>query len=325
MEQLANNASTTLNGAINNSTTSVVVTDGSVFPSSGNFRVLCGTEIMLCTARSTNTLTVVRGQEGTTADSHSSTNNIELVYTKGSIEQLLTEYNQYGGYASRPASPRKGTLYTATDLPARWFYNGSSWDLVHPVILPNAKQWSATGWTAQNQSTATFTDKNGILEFSTMPSATAIRGYSRSLPSTPYTCTFLLPPNMYSGTSTSMYIGWRESGTGKIKAMYNAGNLNGSFGVENWNTFNSFNATVMSQALGSLRNFRWAKLQDDNTNWMFHVSVDGVNFTKIHSVARNNFMTTAADQIFFGYFTNISYNNTVTVTPNAYLYGYWEN
>jgi hypothetical protein len=51
-EQYSNFGFTTLNGSINNSVTSITVTDGSVFPSVGNFRIRVAQEIMLCTARS---------------------------------------------------------------------------------------------------------------------------------------------------------------------------------------------------------------------------------------------------------------------------------
>ena len=80
-EQFANNAFTTLNGGINNSTTTITVSDGSVFTATGNFRLVVSQEIMLCMARSGNTLTVVRGYEGTGAASHSDLDNIVLALT----------------------------------------------------------------------------------------------------------------------------------------------------------------------------------------------------------------------------------------------------
>jgi hypothetical protein len=90
-EQLKNDAATTLNGAINNSVTSVVVTDGSVFPSVGNFRILVESEIMLCTARSSNTLTVLRGQEGTTAASHGDGLGVLHTLTAGSHTRIIQD------------------------------------------------------------------------------------------------------------------------------------------------------------------------------------------------------------------------------------------
>lgn len=77
----ANYASTTLNGAINNSTTTVVVADGSIFPALAVGEIctvvlrddaLGKFEIMNITSRSGNTLTVERGAEGTTAQAWAS-------------------------------------------------------------------------------------------------------------------------------------------------------------------------------------------------------------------------------------------------------------
>ena len=74
-----NNAKTTLASSLSNSATSATVNDGSVFPSlsAGEFFLVTfddGTnnEICKCTARSGNTLTIVRAQESTTARAFSS-------------------------------------------------------------------------------------------------------------------------------------------------------------------------------------------------------------------------------------------------------------
>ena len=70
---VANGAvTTTLNGAINASTTTVVLTNAAQFPSTGTSFVLIGTEMIQYTGVSGNTLTgVTRGARGTTAASHS--------------------------------------------------------------------------------------------------------------------------------------------------------------------------------------------------------------------------------------------------------------
>lgn len=101
MAQLfANNAKTTLLTAIASSgTTSVVVASGkgALFPnpSSPDFFLVTlddGTnvEICKCTARSTDTLTVVRGQEGTTAQSSfAGGTKVESRATKETLDRLL--------------------------------------------------------------------------------------------------------------------------------------------------------------------------------------------------------------------------------------------
>jgi hypothetical protein len=94
----ANNAIGTLDAGIDNDDTSVVLSsgDGARFPSPTNGDWFLATlpervgvhevswEIVKCTARSGDTLTVVRGQEGTTAQAWDAANVIELRWTAGS-------------------------------------------------------------------------------------------------------------------------------------------------------------------------------------------------------------------------------------------------
>lgn len=99
--QHKNNAKTTLNGSLTDVATSVVVTNGAVFPATGDF--LCtiwdkttypdpgddsGMEIVKCTSRSTNTLTFVRAQEGTSGVAHSDGEAIEMLMTAWTTDEL---------------------------------------------------------------------------------------------------------------------------------------------------------------------------------------------------------------------------------------------
>ena len=94
-----NNAKTTLASSLSSSATSVSVADGSVFPSLGSGEVFFCTlddgnnnEIVKVTAVSSNTLTVVRAQESTTARSFSSGDAAELRLTAG----ILSLFSQTG-------------------------------------------------------------------------------------------------------------------------------------------------------------------------------------------------------------------------------------
>jgi len=96
--KFTNNAATTLAAGINSSATSISVTDGSVFPSlsSGEhfyctFDDTTNTEIVKVTARSGNTLTVVRGQDDTTARAFSSGDKAELRVVAALLEDVKTE------------------------------------------------------------------------------------------------------------------------------------------------------------------------------------------------------------------------------------------
>ena len=95
-----NNATTTLSADINNSVTSASVADGSVFPSlSAGEHFYCtfdddtNTEIVKVTARSSNTLTIVRAQDNTSARAFSSGDKAELRLTAVVLEEVRDNIN----------------------------------------------------------------------------------------------------------------------------------------------------------------------------------------------------------------------------------------
>ncbi len=93
-EQRVNFGHTTLSAGMDASQTSASVTDGNVFASSGNFRVVVDSEIMLVTARTGNTLTVQRGAESTTATTHSNGALIDARLTAGGLGRYIAEQAQ---------------------------------------------------------------------------------------------------------------------------------------------------------------------------------------------------------------------------------------
>lgn len=105
VEQFANNATSTLSSSINASTTSITVVNGTPFSSSGTFRVVVESEIMLVTGRLSDTLTVVRGQEGTIAASHASGITVTQIMTAGAIAQLKVDSTQIGILRSGSGDP----------------------------------------------------------------------------------------------------------------------------------------------------------------------------------------------------------------------------
>src|SRR5687767_14977563 len=136
-EQFANTATSLLNGGIDNDDTSLTVDSGSSFPSVGNFRILIDSEILLCTARSTNVLTVVRGQEGTAAASHSDDAKVTQIVTQGSLQRLMKDNLPFADVSGRPI------LNSLTDSAG--------------VVIDSGD----FAWV--NQGSATATDHNGTL------------------------------------------------------------------------------------------------------------------------------------------------------------------
>jgi len=98
-----NHARTTINqiGGLNASALSVVVTDASVLPDSGDFLITIwnkvtypdpcddvNAEIVRVTGVSGNTLTIVRGQEDTIGVAHANGHAVEMLITAGTFEEI---------------------------------------------------------------------------------------------------------------------------------------------------------------------------------------------------------------------------------------------
>lgn len=94
-KQLTNNAEDSLTAAITSGATTLTVNDGSKFPSTGDFPVVLSSdsayEVVLCTSRSTDTLTIVRGQEGTTAVAHSPGTRVVLTLTGETLRRMVAD------------------------------------------------------------------------------------------------------------------------------------------------------------------------------------------------------------------------------------------
>ena len=97
----SNNAATTLSAGVGDSATSITVTDGSVFPSLSGSEYFYLTlevdsdpdlkEIVKCTARSGNTLTITRAQDSTSARSFSTADKAELRLTAAGLNDVATQ------------------------------------------------------------------------------------------------------------------------------------------------------------------------------------------------------------------------------------------
>ncbi len=98
--KFSNNAKTLLSSGITSSATSISVSDASAWPTlyTGDYSLATLVdisdntifEIVKVTAINSNTLTVARGQEGTTARAFNSGDKVELRLTAGLLEQALT-------------------------------------------------------------------------------------------------------------------------------------------------------------------------------------------------------------------------------------------
>lgn len=272
-ERLANTVTNTLNGAIDASTTTVTVTDGSVFPSEGDFRILIDSEAMLVTARSTNDLTVVRGVDGTTAATHSDTTNVVIVPTASAFTKLLDDV--YLGRSDRPPyriQDSDGTVLTHSDFT----------------------------WVNQGTSTAATDDWGGI----TMQLQTAGANQNRFMvintpvtPWTAYVCYSVSPGftgNSATGDSVALFL--RESSTGKL--IRSANMLGHSYRIQRFTDPTTFSAQPYIE--DGFVQYQWLKIQDDGTNLTYWDSQDGINWHEMLVESRTAFLAGGPDQIGIG-------------------------
>jgi hypothetical protein len=289
-EQFVNNASSTLASGINNSVTSLAVASGTPFPSTGNFRLICEGEVMLCTARSGTTLTVVRGYEGTTAASHSSGVTISHILTADSFDRGGKDNVPLWGSDAPPLN-----LLVAND---------------GQTVLTSAD----FGWT--NQGGATLTDHNGSLTLR-CPNNNGIawRIAKLAAPSPPYTLIaalqFFVPRDTSGSGNVQAGIILRQASTGKFYDFsVNSQSLTPQrYGANKWTDVNTFSATPFALAnpcfMGSVV---WLKVEDDNTNLKFSLGFDGIEFVQLYSEARGTFVTGGPDEIGIGINNNTTYS-----------------
>lgn len=138
MQKLTNNAKANLNANISNAVTAIVLQggQGALFPVLGagdyfyasfinNSNVI---EIVKVTARAVDTLTVIRGQEGTAANAYSAGDRVELRLTAAGIGATQQE-------AAKAIALAGTDVYTGTLSPVPMAYNPNQ---LYYVVVTNA-------------------------------------------------------------------------------------------------------------------------------------------------------------------------------------------
>ena len=148
--QFANNAFSTVGTAINNVVTTLVLASGEgarfPIPSGGDYFLLTLTqataetswEIVKVTARSTDTLTIVRGQEGTTAASWGVGSKAQLRLTSGTMDfvasaKIIPQNIQSTAYTCVLDDSGKHILHPSADTTARTFTIPANASVAYPV------------------------------------------------------------------------------------------------------------------------------------------------------------------------------------------------
>lgn len=253
VEQYANGASTTISEDLDASETGVDVTSTTGFPTTGNFRVLVGSELMIVTAVSGSTFTVVRGAEGTTAATHTNGDAITHILTKDSHRAI---FSQIWGAGFRQAI-----------------------------------QGSSFAWI--NQGSATSTDTAyGVSLYCPAGSGENIRLLKMTAPTPPYTLTAVLSFIMFNASSANFGLMWRSSGNGYLtgfslrydRQVY-------IYKWTSATVFSAAYSRTYTSELTTPMNPIILRIKDDNSNRKCYLSPNGVDFMEVFSIGRTDFHT----------------------------------
>jgi hypothetical protein len=315
VEQYANDVpndsvATTLNGAINNSVTSITVTSFTGFPTSAQYRIRIDNEIMIVTGGAgTTTWTVTRGAEGTPAASHLDLATVIHNLTRDGLIALGTVIHRYETFASRPAAGTAGRLFLPQDGISAEFDNGTTWSPFGPLWRWTPPVDGDYAWV--NQGTASITaTADGLFLLTPAESTGANLRLRVKSYSAPKKLTVFFLPMLFKKSFQSMGIAFRESGTGKLVVLdllcITASDL--SVRAAKFTSATVFSADYQLTGIPILP--QWLQIEDDNTNLKFRFSGDGRNWIDFFSIGRTDFLAGGPNQ--WGYYVNGENN----VTPN---------
>lgn len=267
IERWKNNASTTLDGAVSATDTTITVDSATNFPSSGDFRILIdNSEEAVVKSVSGLVFTLTAGL----ASGHGDGVNVDLVQTDAGFNRVWKD-----GFGE-------------TDYP---------WNR----ILDEGVTRTASDFTWLNQGSATCVDADdGGLNMTTPSEANhQIRGKYLTAPSTPWLVVMRLEmgPGLNRGSSGS-YAGiiLRESSTSKLYILGLQVNELFLWRMTNPTTFSA----AVDSNLPSHHQDMWLRLEDDGTDIKGAMSLDGVQWREAWSEGRTAHMSGGPDQVGFG-------------------------
>lgn len=278
-ELFANNATTTLSSSTTSSATTLSVTTGSVFPSTGNFRLIVGSETMLCTARSSNTLTVVMGYESTTAASHASGSTVSQILTVGGLLRNRQDDLHFAGGSQPPVGrllDASGNVLTSSDFTTTAGVSGSSvTDQAGTLLL-------------------TVAAGSGGFNLSTL---------LRSAPATPYSIQCALQFCFADANSCALWAGLCATDGTKLvtHGLFLTDTAVFEIATSKLVSVTSEDSDYTSNAAWATGLYLWLKVTDDGTNLSFFRSHDGVNWVQSWQVSRTDYLSSVASfGLFYG-------------------------
>lgn len=292
-EQYANTYETTLDGAINNSQTTLTLISATGAPDAP-FRVKIDDEIIYVGARTgTACSSCTRGAEGSVAASHSSGADIRQVLTVAGLKAIAGHVVQKGTFASLPASSQEGNVYLPTDAWQIFRDSGSAqeqWGPIFPLTVPITTGWS---WVNQGTSTIATTKNSLILTGGATGSGANVSGRFRTAPATPWTVTIHVIPTVLNKAFMGYGLAFRQASDGKLHTNMIMGTGTSTevsrLMSSKWDSPTVLNAHY--QTLFFPGKCTWFRVTDDGSNRKSYISGDGQNWMETHSIGRTDYLT----------------------------------
>ena len=266
--------------------TTLEVTSTSGFPSTGNFRISIGLEILLVTGVSAAVFTVLRAQEGTTAAAYDGGSAVTQILTAGGIQQVVKDSTPLSQDTARPV------LNTLVDDAAA------------------SLNMASFSWVNQGSATGTDLNSGGISLALPTTAGISLRSLVKTAPTAPYTLTVAFIPQTHDDSLSHVGILFRESSTSKLMTLSTAGT--DQLAVYKFTNDTTFSTSLLTlQDWPTARSLQWFKIEDDNVDLKFFTGMDGINWQEIASETRTTFMAGGPNQIGFDGNSN---NETHTVS-----------
>lgn len=293
-ETYSNSGSTTLSGTITAGAASLVVNSAATFPLAPQFRILVDSEYMLVTSLVGTTFNITRGIEGSVAASHSDGAVITQVLTSGGLVGVAGSVNLSDKVSNLPSTGVIGRLFVPTDASYVYQEQSSGWSAYGPVIpnlsspFPALSNWTPISFDAGS----TSGQIGGVLRVFADPNAGSNgRIIAMSAPTTGYTITALILPELAQAQFASCGIGWRDSATDKQALIHYTGNtagydLQASYALNSTSYFAAHYVSSLSAMVNMVKP-TWFRIQDDGINRTVSYSFNGYTFTQLDQRARN--------------------------------------
>jgi hypothetical protein len=335
VEQFANNPTTTLAGAVTTTNgTTITVSSSAGFPSGGTFRVIIDGEIMKVTGISGVTWSVVRGDGGSTAATHTAGATVYGILTAEalnsivSVQQAGTEVSNrrilnfvgasvsddaannraiitaagasYGAGASKPAAGQAGRIYVPSDGAIVSVDTGSAWVGLNPFGLPFTIPPTLSNWTAVNNSTNVITDiPGGGLLFTQPPQQNTNDMVACTRPiSNTSSYTVTLAMQMFMWCNAFPYAGLCiTDGTKFLTFVIGCPNTSGfDVHIFQWSTYSSNIGSAFSFGAPpyGYTPVVWLRITSDGVNRKYWISMNGVAWMQVYTEAATTFLTETA-------------------------------